>query len=158
MFQAAATAVALFEIANERAVFERKREHRLEWKLEWARKVFAQMAVDFVMMPVRLGPIGENFARIENVFRIESAFDLAHDSEQLLAELVVHVFGACDADAMLGRKRTFELPDKRGGLIGNLPEFLQIGCAVQIEHWTNMEQSTGGMPVVAGLQSKRLHD
>jgi len=48
MFQAAATAVALFEIANERAVFEREREHRLEWKLEWARKIFAEMAVDLV--------------------------------------------------------------------------------------------------------------
>ena len=46
LFQAAAAAVALLEVADERAVLERKREHRLEWKLDRAREIFAQMIVD----------------------------------------------------------------------------------------------------------------
>ena len=70
----------------------------------------------------------ENFSGIENVFRVEGSFDLAQYVEQLVAELIAHVFGARDADAVLGRERTFELPHKRGGLIGDLPEFFQISC------------------------------
>ncbi len=48
LFKAAAAAVALLEIADERSVLERKREHGLEWKFNWAREIFAQMVVDLV--------------------------------------------------------------------------------------------------------------
>src|SRR5213080_4478379 len=54
---ATGAAVALLEIADERAVLEREGEHRLKWKLEWACEIFAQMIVDF--MP----PITEDFTR-----------------------------------------------------------------------------------------------
>ena len=46
LFQAAAAAVALLQVADERPVFERKREHRLKWKLERTSKILAQMTVD----------------------------------------------------------------------------------------------------------------
>ena len=67
--------------------------------------------------------VAENFPRIKNVLRIECAFDLAQDFEQLVAELVAHILGARDADAVLGGERTFELTHQRGGLICDLPEF-----------------------------------
>ena len=73
VFQAAAATVALFEVADERPVLERERQHRLEWKFKWASKIFAQMVVD----PV--AAILENFSRIENVFRIKCVFDLTHN-------------------------------------------------------------------------------
>src|ERR1044072_2454247 len=97
-FKAAAAAVALFEVADERTIFECVREHGLEWELQRSREVFAQMIVNSVSMAVRLGPIGENFSRIENVFWIERSFDLTHYSEQLISELLAHVFGARDAN------------------------------------------------------------
>ena len=96
LFQTAAATVALFEVANERAVLECERKHRLEWKLERARKVFAQMAIYFV------AAIRKNLSRIENIFRIEGALDLAQYTKQIIAELFLHVFGARDADAVLG--------------------------------------------------------
>ena len=46
LFQATAAAVALLQVADERPVFERKREHRLKWKLERTSKILAQMTVD----------------------------------------------------------------------------------------------------------------
>src|SRR5438034_3962199 len=46
LFKAAAAAVALLKIADERAVLEREREHRLEWKLERACEILAQMIID----------------------------------------------------------------------------------------------------------------
>jgi len=69
-------------------------------------------------------PYLENLSGIENVFRIERAFDFAHHAEQLIAELLAHVFSARRADSVLGRKRAFELPDERGSLIRDFPEFL----------------------------------
>ena len=47
-------------------------------------------------------PYLENFSRVENIFGIERAFDFAHHFEQLIAKLVAHIFGASDADAVLG--------------------------------------------------------
>jgi hypothetical protein len=41
LFQAAAAAVALLEVACERPVFERKREHWLKWKLERTSKILS---------------------------------------------------------------------------------------------------------------------
>ena len=48
LFKAAAAAVALLEIADKRSVLERKCEHGLERKFNWAREIFAQMLVDLV--------------------------------------------------------------------------------------------------------------
>src|SRR5437660_5282087 len=93
LFKAAAAAIALLEVACERVVFERKREHRLKWKFERTSKILSQMIIDFVAV------IRENFSRIENVFGIERAFDFAHHLQQLIAKLVAHIFGARDADA-----------------------------------------------------------
>ena len=101
VFKAAAAAVALLEVACERSVFERKREHGLKWKFEGTSKILAQMTVDFVSMPVRLGPIRENFSGIENILRIERVFDFTHHLEQLIAKLVAHIFGARDTHAVL---------------------------------------------------------
>ena len=68
------------------------------------------------------GPHLENFPRVENVFRIESIFDCAHHFEQLIAQLLAHVFRARDADAVLSGERTFKLPHERGSLISDLPK------------------------------------
>src|SRR4030095_16779471 len=48
LLKTAAAAIALLEVACERPVFEREREHRLKWKLERTSKILAQMIVDFV--------------------------------------------------------------------------------------------------------------
>src|ERR1051325_11563475 len=91
--------------------------------------------------------VAENFPRIETVLRIKCVLNLAQDFEQFVAELVAHVFSARDADSMLGGERPFKLPYERGGLISDLPEFFQIGCAMQIEHRPDMQQSAGGVAV-----------
>src|SRR5947207_7217013 len=105
---ATGAAIALLEISDERAVLESKREHRLEWKLERPRKILAQMIIDPGRDAALRRPAGaarrsylENFSRIENVFRIERIFDFAHHPEQLIAELLAHVFSARDPDAVL---------------------------------------------------------
>src|SRR5437762_7394387 len=134
LFKAAAAAVALLEVASERPVFERKREHWLKWKLERTREILAQMIVDFVADGPAVRPYLEDFSRIENIPGIERAFDFAHHLQQLIAKLVAHIFGARDANAVLSGERTFELTDQRGGFVCDLPEFFQIGGAVHIEH------------------------
>ena len=91
-------------------------------------------------------PYFKNFSRIENIFGIERAFDFAHHFQQLIAKLVAHVFGARDAHAMLGGERTFELTDQGGSFVCDLPEFFQIGGAVQIENWPDMQQPLAACP------------
>src|SRR5262245_40473583 len=152
LFKAAAAAVALFEVACERPVFECKREHWLKRKLERTSKILAEMTVYLV------ATIRENFSRIESILRIEHEFDFAHHLEQLVAKLVAHIFGARDAYAVLGRERTFELTHQRGSFIGDLPEFFQIGGTVHIEHRSHMQKSAGRMAVVARRQSQRFHN
>src|SRR6266542_282819 len=103
-FKATAAPVALFQIADERTIFECVREHGLEWELQRSREIFAQMIVDSVTdgLPQLRDPYLENLSRIENVLWIECSFDLTHYSEQLISELLPHIFGARDADTMLG--------------------------------------------------------
>src|SRR4030095_8119624 len=141
----------LFEVADERTVFENECERGLEWKLERASEIFADVVVDLVTA------ILKNFSRIENVSWIERLFNLAQYPEQLVPELIAHVFGARDADAVLGGKRTFELSHQRRCLIGDLPELFQVHRAVQIEHGANVEQTTGSVTVVTRLHAKRVH-
>src|SRR5437764_9067402 len=103
-------------------------------------------------------PYLENFPWIKNVFRIERMFDFAHHPEQLTAELLAHVFSAGDAHTVLGGERTFELAHQRGGLIGDLSKFFQIGPAMEIENGPDVEQYAGGMAEIARLQAERFHD
>src|SRR6266404_9793827 len=112
VFATAAAAVALLEITDEGAVFKSKGESRRERQLERPREILAQTIVDRVPVPVRLAPVVEDFAGIKNVFRIERVFNFAHDAEQLIAQLLAHVFGARDTDSVLGGKRAFELSDE----------------------------------------------
>src|SRR5437667_10470387 len=65
LFKAAAAAVALLEIPYERIILERESEHRLEWKFERAREMFAQMSVDLVTT------VAEKCYQIENVIQLE---------------------------------------------------------------------------------------
>ena len=48
LFKATAAAVALFQVADERMIFEREGEHGVEWELQRSCEVFAQMIVDSV--------------------------------------------------------------------------------------------------------------
>src|SRR5437762_13111758 len=66
--KAAAAAVALLEVADERTVLERDREHWLKWNRERTRAIFAQMTV--VLMPA----VGENFPSVIYVFLIVRPF------------------------------------------------------------------------------------
>ena len=61
LFKAAAAAIALLEVAEERPVFERKREHWLKWKLERTSKILSQMIVNFVAEGLAVRPSLENF-------------------------------------------------------------------------------------------------
>src|SRR5262249_16313879 len=105
-------------------------------------KIVAQMIVDLVGE-------SENFPRVENVFRIECALDLAHDVEESITELIAHIFRSRDADAMLGGNRAFELPNERRRLIGNQTNFSQIIGAVEGEERSNVKQAARRMTVVA---------
>ena len=96
IFPTSTAAVALFEIADERTVFERKSQPRREWQFDWSREIFSQTRVD------SKGVVPENFARIHPVARIENAFDLAHRVKQPVPQLFAHVFSACDTDTMFG--------------------------------------------------------
>src|SRR5206468_12179061 len=78
LFKAAAAAIALLEVACERLVFERKREHWLKWKLEWTSKILSQMIVDTIANGPAVRPYLENFSWVENILGIERAFDFAH--------------------------------------------------------------------------------
>src|SRR5439155_26187911 len=149
---ATGTTIALLEIADKRAILERKGEHRLKWELERACEIFAQMIVDLVPA------IAEDFSRIENVFRIERIFDFAHYFEQLIPDLLAHIFSARDANAVLSGERPFELPHERGRLICYLPEFFRIGRAMEIENRPNVEQSACSVPVITRFEAKRFHD
>src|SRR5207245_9562466 len=107
-------------------ILEREREHRLEWQLQGAGEVFAQMIVDLMADGPAVRRYLENFSRIENVFRVERALDLTHDFEQLVPELFTHVFGARDAEAGLAGRRALKLPHQRRGFTGGLPKTVQI--------------------------------
>src|SRR5439155_4080879 len=72
-FKAAAAAVALLEVACERPVFERKREHWLKWKLERTSKILSQMIVDTIADGPAVRPYLETFTRAENIPWIERA-------------------------------------------------------------------------------------
>ncbi len=70
--------------------------------------------------------VGNDFARIEKVVRVESGLDFAHHAEQALANLLGHEFGARNADAVFAGQRAVELGDQRGNFTGKLAEFFQI--------------------------------
>src|SRR2546423_153480 len=158
LFKAAGAAIALLEVACERPVFERKRKHWLKWKLERTSKILSQMIVDTIADGPAVRPYLENFSWVENIPGIERAFDFAHHLQQLIAKLVAHIFGARDADAVLGGERTFELTHQRGSFICDLPEFFQIAGAVQIKHRSHMQKSAGRMAVIARRQLQRFHN
>src|SRR2546430_16445700 len=65
LFETAAAAVALLQVADERAVLEGKREHRLEREFKRTPKVFRQMIVDLVTA------IGKKLYRIKKMFWTE---------------------------------------------------------------------------------------
>src|SRR3989442_15938483 len=94
-FATPAATVALLEIADERAVLEREREARLERQLDRLCEIVTQMIVDLVGE-------AENFSGIENIFRIEGAFDFPHHIEERIAKLLAHVLCARNADSVLG--------------------------------------------------------
>ena len=105
-FETTPATVALFQVADERMVFECEAERGFEGKFERSREVFAQMIVYSVLhgLPQPRDPHLKNFSRIENAFWVERSLDLAHYSEQLIAELLAHVFRARDANTVLGGK------------------------------------------------------
>src|SRR5437867_6651239 len=49
-FKATAATVALFEVADDRVLFECDAESVFEWKLVWWREVFAERSVYFVLV------------------------------------------------------------------------------------------------------------
>src|SRR5437868_9542039 len=106
VFSAAAAPVALLQVADERFILEGKRERRLEWQPQARFGFYPQVIIDLE------SAVTENFPGIEKVFRIEEVLNLPHYAEQLVAHLLRHVFGARHADAVLGRERSFELPNE----------------------------------------------
>ena len=52
--------------------------------------------------------VRDDFARVEQVVRVEGSFDLAHHAQQAVAELLGHELRAGDADAVLAGQRAFE--------------------------------------------------
>ncbi len=133
LLEAAAAAVALFEVAGERAVLGRKGELRLERQFQIVIRSPTQMPVYFVMA------IRNDLAGIEHVVRVKGVLDLLHQAIQFIADLGFQKFRARDADAMFARQRTLELGNEHGDFIGDLPEFLQIIGPLQIEHWSDMQ-------------------
>ena len=106
VFPATAAPIALLQVADERFVLEGKREGRLEWQPQACFRFYPQVIVDLE------SAVAENFPGIEKVFRIEELLNLPHYAEQLVAHLLRHVFRARHADAVLGRERSFELPNE----------------------------------------------
>src|SRR2546421_335278 len=141
VFRPTAAAIALLEIADERLIFESVGEPGRELQFDRSRKIFTQARVDPQIASA------ENLSRIHPVARIENMFDLPHRSEQFLAQLLAHVFGAGDADTMLGRQRTFELFHQRRGLVRDLAKFFQIFRAMKIEHRPDMQKPARGMTI-----------
>src|SRR5205823_10073020 len=80
--------------------------------------------------------------------------DLTHCSEQLVAQLFAHVFGASDADAVLGRERTFKFLHQRGSLVRDLAKFFQIFGAMEIQHRPDMQKAARGMAIIGSFKAQ----
>src|SRR3989442_1316630 len=93
---AAATAVALLEIADEGTVFELERQPRCKRKLKRTLEIVPQMIVDF------MSTVAENFSGVKDVFRIKRILDFAHHAQQFVPKLLTHIFRPRDTDAVLG--------------------------------------------------------
>src|SRR5205085_5027184 len=96
--------------------------------------------------------VAENLPRIEKAFWIEGRLDLAHDPEQLLADLSLHVLRAGHADAMFRRERSFELPNECCDLVRDESIFPQAARRVKIEHRPDMEQPGRSVAIITNLQ------
>ena len=118
--EAGAAAVALFQIGGERAVPGGKRQHRFKRQFQGIAGAQPQMLVNFI------AAVGNDFARIEQIKRVEALLDLPHELVNFFAHLRLEIFGARNADAVFAAQRSFELQHQRGHLVGNLPVFFQI--------------------------------
>ena len=142
----------MLKVADEGSIFEGEGEPGRELQIDGSDKIFAQTGINLETASA------ENLSRIHPVPRIENAFDLAHRSEQFVAQLFAHVFRARDPDAVLGRERTFELFHQRRGLVRDLVKLFQIFRAMKIEHRPNMQKPAGGMAIIGSFEAERLHD
>ena len=80
---------------------------RLERQLQGVTGAEAQVVIDVEPS------VGYDLARVEKVMRIEGRFDLGHDLEQALPDLLGHELGSSNPDAVLSRQRAVELLDQR---------------------------------------------
>ena len=94
VLEAAAAAVALLQVGGEGTVLGREREHRFKRQFQRIARAHAQVAVNFI------AAVGNDFARIEQIMRVEGLLDLPHELVNLLADLVPEIFGARNADAV----------------------------------------------------------
>ena len=152
VFATTAAAVALLEIADERLVLKGKGEPRLERQFDRSGEIIAQVTVDLV------SAIAENFSGIKNIFWIERIFDSTHDVQQFIAELFVHILGACDADAVFRGKRAAKLPNECRCFVRHSSKLFQITSLMQIQHRSHVQQSARGMSVVTCFEPQRFHD
>jgi len=87
-----AAAVALFEIANERAVLGGKRQHRFEGQLQFVPRAPTKVRVIFVLLDPRPADVllqrPNDLSGIEEVAWIERSLDRAHHAQQFVAELL----------------------------------------------------------------------
>src|SRR5438309_5622428 len=88
---------------------------------------------------------------------IEIMCNLTHHSEQHVDQMFSNVYGASDADAVLGRERTFKFLHQRGSLVRDLAKFSQIFGAMEIEHRPDMQKPARGMAIIGSFKAQRVH-
>ena len=151
-FEAAAAAVALFEVADKRMVAGRKGQNRGKRQDHFLAGALAQVGV-YPVAAIRC-----YFSRIQQPLRVEESFDLPHRAQQRFTQLAGHEFGARDADPVLGGQGAVELADQTGDFSGNQPQMADPFGRVQIEHRAHVQKAGGGMSVITGRHSQGLED
>jgi len=99
-----------------------------------------------------ISAVGDDFTGVEKALGVKDAFDVAHQADELVAELSGHELGASHAHSMLAGQRAVEPPHQRRDVLGDLTEFAQVLRTAQIEHRANVQQTGGGVAVKTGPQ------
>jgi hypothetical protein len=100
-FSATSAPIALFEVANERLIFESERKARFERQRREG-PVPPQVTINLIP------PVRDDFSWIKDVIRVEHGFDFPHHPQQRFPDLVSHELGSSNPHAVLSRQRTLE--------------------------------------------------
>ena len=92
----------------------------------------------------------DDFARVEQIFRVKQLLDVAEGVIDGFAKLPRHPLAAADAVAVFAGISAFVFTHQRGGQLGDFAHFL---CAIpaHIENWPHVQRADTGVGVPGAL-------